>query len=449
MSLSGGNGIRLLLHLHAVTDVLGQSQNGALIQVIVFEEICAVPFGLSVAEKYGIKGFENPIDMINDSEIDAVMCTTADPYHEEYVLASIAAGKYVFCEKPLAPKADACKRIVEAEMKAGKKLIQVGFMRRYDEGYKQLKAAVDSGKYGEALLLHCAHRNPSVPDDWDNSMAVENSMVHEIDVLRWLLGEDYATAEVRYGKSTNNGPKDLHDPQIMILTTKSGEEYKKSMYDCATLAGLLGVKKIVAMAGLPAGNETDTTPNWITSTVSWPDFMAPAYEYQWKVTIEFWNEFIAHCKKCGIEHIAIEEFPGTMVWSASTLLKLREATDPMLGINLDPSHMMILGADPIAAARALKGCIFHVHGKDARIERGLADTDGLLEPRPVTESADRVWNYVAVGCGKDLQWWKEFFSVCHMMGYDGDVSLEMEDLTMTVDAGVNTSIDALRQTISQ
>ena len=102
-----------------------------------------------------------------------------------------------------------------------------------------------------------------------------------------------------------------------------------------------------------------------------------------------------------------------------------------------------------AAARALKGCIFHVHGKDARIERGLADTDGLLEPRPVTESADRVWNYVAVGCGKDLQWWKEFFSVCHMMGYDGDVSLEMEDLTMSVDAGVHTSIDALRQTISR
>ena len=160
---------------------------------------CADPvgaFGLSVAEKYGIKGFENPIDMINDPEIDAVMCTTADPYHEEYVLASIAAGKYVFCEKPLAPKADACKRIVEAEMKAGKKLVQVGFMRRYDEGYKQLKAAVDSGKYGEALLLHCAHRNPSVPADWDNSMAVENSMVHEIDVLRWLLGEDYATSRI-------------------------------------------------------------------------------------------------------------------------------------------------------------------------------------------------------------------------------------------------------------
>ena len=61
-----------------------------------------------------------------------------------------------------------------------------------------------------------------------------------------------------------------------LWPSKTGEEYKKSMYDCATLAGLLGVKKIVAMAGLPAGSETDTTPNWITSTVSWPDFMAPA-----------------------------------------------------------------------------------------------------------------------------------------------------------------------------
>lgn len=186
---------------------------------------CADPagaFGLSVAEQFGIKGYEDPIDMINDPEIDAIMCTTADAYHKKYVLASIKAGKYVFCEKPLAAKADECKEIVEAEIAAGKQMVQVGFMRRYDEGYKQLKAAVQSGEYGEALLLHCAHRNPAVPDDWDNSMAVENSMVHEIDVLRWLLGEDYATAQVVYGKSTNNGPKDLHDPQIMILTTKSG-----------------------------------------------------------------------------------------------------------------------------------------------------------------------------------------------------------------------------------
>lgn len=234
-----------------------------------------------------------------------------------------------------------------------------------------------------------------------------------------------------------------------LWPSETGRQYEKSMYACVDLAEKLGVKKIVAMAGLPAGSPKDVTPNWIVSTISWPDFMAPSYDYQWEVTIAFWKKFAAYAKEHHIEQIAIEEFPGTMVWSVETMLKLREATDPIIGINLDPSHMMILGADPIAAARALEGCIFHVHGKDARIERGLADTNGLLEPRPVTDSKHRVWNYVAVGCGKDLQWWKEFFSVLSMMGYHGDVSLEMEDLTMSVDAGVNTSIDALRQTISQ
>lgn len=234
-----------------------------------------------------------------------------------------------------------------------------------------------------------------------------------------------------------------------LWPSATGEEYSKSMYDCVLLAEMLGVKKIVCMAGLPAGNETDTTPNWIVSTISWPDFMAPAYEYQWKVTVAWWKKFVEHCKAHNIEKIAIEEFPGTMVWNVETMLKLRKEVDPMIGINLDPSHMMILGADPIASARALKGCIYHVHGKDARIEQGIVNKNGLFEPKPVSELAERSWNYVAVGCGKDLQWWKEFFSVLSMGGYHGDVSLEMEDFTMSTEAGVLTSIDALNQTISK
>ncbi|MFY2980214.1 sugar phosphate isomerase/epimerase, partial [Klebsiella pneumoniae] len=75
--------------------------------------------------------------------------------------------------------------------------------------------------------------------------------------------------------------------------------------------------------------------------------------------------------------------------------------------------------------------------------------NGLLETKPVEDVANRSWNYVAVGCGQDLQWWKEFFSVVRMMGYNDWVSLEMEDLTMSVDAGVTSSIAALQQTISQ
>lgn len=231
---------------------------------------------------------------------------------------------------------------------------------------------------------------------------------------------------------------------------KMGEEHTQNTYETVELAGKLGVRKIVMMSGCPAGAPGDQTPNWITSTISWPDYMAPALQYQWEeVAIPWWKKFVAHCQAHGVEQVAIEEFPCMLVYNPETLWKLRDAVGPVVGINLDPSHLMVMGADPIAAARALKGAIYHIHGKDVRIERGLSAINGLLETKPVTDCENRTWNYVAVGCGKDLQWWKEFFSVAHMVGYNGDVSLEMEDLTMSVEAGVQTSIDALKMTISQ
>ena len=121
----------------------------------------------------------------------------------------------------------------------------------------------------------------------------------------------------------------------------------------------------------------------------------------------------------------------------------------MVGLNLDPSHLMWMGADAIASARALGDAIHHVHGKDTRLERGKVDVDGILETREVTDVKDRAWNYVAVGAGHDLQWWKEFFSVVRMEGYNGWVSLEMEDFTMSTDAGIQSSVDALQMTISR
>ncbi|MDD2533289.1 MAG: sugar phosphate isomerase/epimerase [Eubacteriales bacterium] len=229
-----------------------------------------------------------------------------------------------------------------------------------------------------------------------------------------------------------------------------GETHTKSTFETVVLASKLGVKSIVMMSGCPAGAPGDMIPNWITSTVSWPDYLAPALAYQWnEVAIPWWKTFVEHCKVHGIEKVAIEELPCQLVYNPETLWKLRNAVDPIVGINLDPSHLIAIGADPIASARALKGAIHYIHGKDARIERGLCDVNGLLETKSVLDTENRTWNYVAVGCGKDLQWWKEFFSVCRMVGYDGYVSLEMEDLTMTVEAGVLTSVDALKQTISK
>ena len=243
-----------------------------------------------------------------------------------------------------------------------------------------------------------------------------------------------------------------------LIDTPMGHAHGKTIYDTAVLAGKLGVKTIVTMSGLPAGAPGDKTPNWLTSTVSWPEFdgvnyMVEAQKYQWQVAAKWWKEYAAFAKDNGVEKIAIEEFPCQLVHNTRSLRMLIDAVGDelgkLIGMNLDPSHLIIQGANPIAAARDLDDKIFYMHGKDARIERSLAERDGLLENLPVTSSAERTWNYVAVGCGKDLQWWKEFFSVAHMMGYDGYVSLEMEDLTMSVESGLKTSIESLKATISQ
>lgn len=215
------------------------------------------------------------------------------------------------------------------------------------------------------------------------------------------------------------------------------------------LAKLLGIKKVIMMSGLPAASPDDKVPNWITYTVSWPPVLKEILDYQWnEVAIPYWKELVKKATSCGVEKIALENFSSQLVYNPETLLKLRNAVGPQVGMNLDPSHLIWMGADPIMAARELGEAIYHVHGKDVRIERKLAATNGILETKEITDVANRAWNYVAVGCGQDLQWWKEFFSVVKMMGYDGEVSLEMEDLTMSIDAGIRTSIEALKQILS-
>ncbi len=154
-------------------------------------------------------------------EVDAVLVTSWGSTHEQYVLAALAAGKPCFCEKPLATTADGAKRIVDAEVALGRRLVQVGFMRRYDAGYRMLKRVVDS-EIGAPLMVHAAHRNPDVPAHYVTRMAIDDTLIHEIDVLRWLLDDDYVSAQVVFPRRTSAAPRDLKDPQVVLLETAKG-----------------------------------------------------------------------------------------------------------------------------------------------------------------------------------------------------------------------------------
>lgn len=159
--------------------------------------------------------------LIADPGIDAILVTSWGQTHEEYVLAAIAAGKPCFCEKPLATTAEGARRIVDAEVAAGRRLVQVGFMRRYDPGYVALKKAAQTVT-GAPLMVHAAHRNPRVGTNYVTPMAIHDTLIHEIDVLRWLLDDDYTSARVFFPRRSPRAHENLRDPQVVVLETRKG-----------------------------------------------------------------------------------------------------------------------------------------------------------------------------------------------------------------------------------
>ena len=169
-----------------------------------------------------VRFIADPITLINDPEVDAVVIVSIDSTHEEYCLEAIKCGKYIFCEKPLAQNAEDCEKIIAAETAHGKRLLQVGFMRRYDRGYAEMKRIIDSGELGAPLMIHACHRNVSQPDGFRTEMGVSNVAIHELDICRWLLGDEYESGQVLKVRQSACSTKGYDNPQIVLLETKSG-----------------------------------------------------------------------------------------------------------------------------------------------------------------------------------------------------------------------------------
>ena len=209
-------------HIRRITQVL---TGGAVVAV---NDVDAARAGQVAAGLPGVglqraTVHETAADLIADDNVDAVLVASWGPAHEEQVVAAIGAGKPVFCEKPLAPTSDACLRIMDAEMAAGRRLVQVGFMRRYDAGYRAMKATLEDGSIGAPLLMHCAHRNPSAPPyGFTTEMIISDSAVHELDVVRWLFGEEIVAASVLKPRPSGTVAAGLQDPLILLFEMASG-----------------------------------------------------------------------------------------------------------------------------------------------------------------------------------------------------------------------------------
>ena len=273
------------------TGAIGQDHTRRINQVLSGGKVVAVsdvhrPNAETCVQQYAPEAriFDDPVALINDPEIDAVLVCSWGQTHEDYVLATIAAGKPCFCEKPLATTAAGAERIVAAEVAAGRRLVQVGFMRRYDPGYLALKHAVGSVT-GAPLMVHAAHRNQRVGANYTTPMAIHDTLIHEIDVLRWLLDDDYVSAQVFFPRKSPRAHENLRDPQIVVLETAKGvvidvEIFVNCHYGYDIQCEIVGEDGI---AKLPEPMSVQTRSNATLSNpilTDWKDRFIDSYDYE-------------------------------------------------------------------------------------------------------------------------------------------------------------------------
>jgi sugar phosphate isomerase/epimerase len=226
---------------------------------------------------------------------------------------------------------------------------------------------------------------------------------------------------------------------------ESGRQHREVTSQTIRLAGMLGVSRVVLMSGCPGG-PGDANANWITT--AWPPEASCVLQWQWdEMVIPYWRGLVAEAQSAGVAQLCIELHGQQNVYNVETLLRLREAVGPTVGANFDPSHLFWMGADPLAATRALGAAIYHVHAKDTRIDPVTSGINSRIDTKPVDRLRERSWSYVTLGYGHDMHWWKQFCALLRLVGYDDVLSIEHEDLALPPLHGVRKSVALLREAI--
>ena len=227
--------------------IVAQDLPGAALQVVCDMDIARARV---VAGAHGAADVANDPDaVIARTDVDAVIIASPDVTHAPLSLACIRAGKRVLCEKPLSQSSADCVAVMQAEQAAGARFVQLGFMRRYDQAYVEMRAALTKGQLGRALMMHNFHRNVAIPaGDFTGAMAITNSAPHEFDVVRHVLGTEYASIAAWQPKRSDA----LVAPVFMVLETTTGqlvniEINNNAAYGYDVRAELVGEAASIAM----------------------------------------------------------------------------------------------------------------------------------------------------------------------------------------------------------
>lgn len=244
----------------------------------------------AAGELPGVRATDDPHALIDAPQVDAVLVASHDATHAEFTAAAVRAGKPVLCEKPLAPSLAEAVDLVESAGVDGAGLISVGFMRRFDPGYAELKLAIETRAFGSVLLIHCVSRGVTSGPGTTSEFSVTASAIHEFDVVPWLLGSEVVEVAWHTPRSTSL-VEGLQDPQVMTLRTADGvlttvETFLNARYGYDIRCEVVGETGAVSLAE-PVHSVADLDRRRaITYAADWRPRFADAYRLELQAWVD-------------------------------------------------------------------------------------------------------------------------------------------------------------------
>lgn len=218
--------------------------------------------------------------------------------------------------------------------------------------------------------------------------------------------------------------------------------YDSDFREACELAAKIGVTRLTLLGGLPEAMPGDQAPNWLV--FPFPESFVTMHAWQWEQRlIPYWKERAQIADNHGVR-LCFEMVPADLIFNPEALLRLRTAVGPVVGCNLDPSHLFWQGIDVLEVIRVLGSAIYHVHVKDSRVDEHNVRLNGVLDIKPFERQAQRSWLFRTIGFGHGELFWREFVSALRLVGYDDVLSVEHEDPRIDPDEGFELAADILK-----
>jgi myo-inositol 2-dehydrogenase/D-chiro-inositol 1-dehydrogenase len=211
---------------------------------------------LSVAARCNVSNLAaSSAEIVADPQIEAVLICSPTPTHADLIVAAAAAGKHIFCEKPIAHSLREIDRALAAVEAAGVKF-QVGFNRRFDSNFARVRKAVTSGEIGVPSLMHLISRDPAPPPISyirTSGGIFADMTIHDFDMARFLIGDEveeiYTAAGVMVDPEIGLAG-DL-DTALVVLRFRNGvigaiDNSRRAAYGYDQRAEILGSKGKIA-----------------------------------------------------------------------------------------------------------------------------------------------------------------------------------------------------------